>query len=399
MARAIHKLSDRTVRAANKPGRLSDGGGLYLRVGNSGNRSWSFMWNHEGKRDEIGLGGYPAKSLSSARETASQLRTEIAEGRDPRASLLRRNAPDPTFRECANLFLDSMESQWRNPKHRAQWRMTLGEAYSAHLQDMPVSDIGNADILKVLSPVWESKNETASRLRGRIERVLNFAKVKGWRTGENPAIWRGNLENVLPRRQKLARGHHRAMPYQEVPKLMEQLNTRDAIAARTLEFLILTTTRSGETLNATWQEIDFEACVWTIPAIRMKAGKAHRVPLTEPTLDILKPLSEIRVSDYVFPGQKPYRPMSNMALHMLLRRMNVERATIHGFRSSFRDWAGDETVFARETAEECLAHVVGNAVERAYRRGDALEKRRRLMEAWAAYCLSVPSSKVVPIRA
>jgi len=248
----------------------------------------------------------------------------------------------------------------------------------------------------VLTPIWHDKAETASRLRGRIERVLDFARAKGWRQGENPALWRGHLKSVLPARQKLQRGHHAAMPYRDVPAFVERLQGVEAMAARGLEFLVLTVGRSGEVLEARWSEFDLDAAVWTVPAERMKAGKEHRVPLSDRALAIVKDLRETRISDFVFPGHKKGRPLSNMAFHMLMRRMKVDAYTPHGFRSAFRDWVGDETSFAREVAEAALAHEVGNRVELAYRRSDALEKRRKLMAAWANYC--EPRPNIVPLK-
>ena len=292
---------------------------------------------------------------------------------------------EPTFGECADMFLASMEGQWRNAKHRAQWRMTLTE-YAAPISAMKVSAIGTDDVLRVLNPLWQSRPETASRLRGRIERVLDFAKVRGWRSGENPALWRGHLKSILPARQRLTRGHHAAMPYAQVPAFVERLRGLEAMSARALEFLILTAARSGEVLEATWDEFDLDAGLWTVPAARMKAGKEHRVPLSKPALAIVKALHEVRISDYVFPGHAKGRPLSNMAFAMLLKRMKADQYTPHGFRSAFRDWAGDATSFPRDVAEQALAHRVGDATERAYRRADALDKRRKLMTAWADYC-------------
>ena len=253
------------------------------------------------------------------------------------------------------------------------------------------------DVLKVLSPIWLTKSETASRLRGRIERVLDFAKVRGWRTGDNPALWRGHLKSILPARQRLARGHHAAMPYRDVPAFLQALQGKEALAARALEYLILTAARSGEVLGATWEEIDFDAAVWTVPAARMKAGREHRVPLSARAVAILKALHEVRISDFIFPGQAKGRPLSGMAFEMLMRRMKADAFTPHGFRSAFRDWAGDATSFPREVAEQALAHRVGDATERAYRRADALEKRRRLMVAWADYCGTVRGGNVIPL--
>jgi integrase len=392
MARAINKLTEVAVRAAKRPGRLSDGGNLFLRISPSRSKSWSFMWNVDGKRSELGLGAYPAVSLAEARRTAHQYREVVAKGGNPK-SVSERQAV-PTFAECVDLFLDTMEGQWSNTKHRGQWRMTL-TTYCEGISSMQVSKIGLHDVLSVLQPIWNEKPETASRLRGRIERVLNFAKVKGWREGENPAMWRGNLENVLPKPAKLTRGHHSAMPYADVPEFIERLREHEAVAARALEFLILTACRSGEVLKAQWSEIDLDARVFTVPAHRMKARKEHRVPLTDAAMAILEPLYEGRNSDWVFPGHSEDKPLSDMAMEMLLRRMKQKTATVHGFRSSFRDWAGDCTSFPREIAEAALAHKVGDSVELAYRRSDALEKRREIMQAWARFCANALDAKVV----
>ena len=387
MARALHKLADITARSERlKPGRHSDGGGLYLNVSRSGSKSWLFMWARDGKRREMGLGPYPAVSLGAARRAAAEHRISVAAGRDPIAE--RDKETEPTFGECADMFIASMEHSWRNEKHRDQWRMTL-EAYCASIRPKRVSAINTDDVLSVLAPIWNEKPETASRLRGRVERVLDFAKARGWRSGENPALWRGHLRNILPPRRRLTHGHLPAMPYAEIPVFLERVRHTQAMAARALEFAILTAARSGEVFGATWDELDLDKSLWTIPGRRMKAGKEHRVPLSERAVELLRPLHATRVSQYVFPGQKPGRPLSNMAMEMLLRRLKVEGVTVHGFRSAFRDWCGEETSFPRDVAEMALAHSVGDSVERAYRRGDAIEKRRKLMEAWANY-LSEP---------
>ena len=266
--------------------------------------------------------------------------------------------------------------------------MSLGDAYCAELRKLAISAVDTDAVLQVLTPIWQTKAETASRIRGRIERVLDFATVKGWRTGENPARWRGHLKNALPARQKLTRGHHAAMPYAEVPAYVKRLQSAEAMAARGLEFLILTASRSGEVLGAKWPEVDLEAAVWTVPAERMKAGKEHRVPLTPRAVVIIEALQETKVNDFIFPGERKDAPLSSMAFAMLIRRMKVEQYTAHGFRSAFRDWAGDETSFPRELAEAALAHRVGDETERAYRRSDALDRRRKLMVAWMDFCLS-----------
>lgn len=386
MGRALQKLSDAIVKSAKlQAGRHSDGGGLYLNVTPTGSRSWLFMWSRDGKRREMGMGSYPAVTLAKARALSASYRELVAAGRDPIAE--KAKAEEPSFKDCCDQFLASMESQWRNEKHRAQWRSTLNE-YCQSMAGKKVSLVSTVDVLEVLQPIWSTKAETASRVRGRIERVLDFAKAKGWREGENPAVWRGHLKNVLPARQKLSRGHHAAMPFEAVPAFMAQLKESDAMAARCLEFVILTAARSGEALGAQWSEIDFAAKVWTVPANRMKAGRVHRVPLTDAPLAILLPLYEGRKNDgLVFPGQKEGRPLSVMAMAMLLRRMKHEAFTVHGFRSAFRDWAGDKTTFPREVAEAALAHTVGDQTERAYRRSDALARRRKLMEAWESYAV------------
>jgi integrase len=338
-----------------------------------------------GKRREMGLGSYPTISLLAARQRAEECRRQVAEGIDPIAE--RKKSAPVSFGEAADQFIASMEMSFRNEKHRDQWKMTLGDAYCADLRKRPIADIGTEDVLQVLTPIWQVKAETASRIRGRIERVLDFAAVKGWRTGENPARWRGHLKNALPARQKLARGHHSAMPYAEVPAFVMRLQRAEATAARALELLTLAAARSGEVLGATWTEFDLDAKVWTVPAERMKAGKEHRVPLSDRAVDLIKAQADVKVGDFVFPGEKKGKPLSPMALAMLMRRMKLGHYTIHGFRSAFRDWAGDETSYPRELAEAALAHRVGDETERAYRRSDALDRRRKLMTAWADYCL------------
>ena len=384
MARAFNVLTARTVEAVKTVGRLHDGGGLYLRVKASGARSWSFRWKRDGQLNEMAIGPYPAVSLAAARSKAAGFREMLANGGNPRVE--RKPANEPSFRESVEKFLEAKEGGWSNPKHRQQWRNTLA-TYCKPIWKRKVAEIELADVLSVLQPIWAKLPETASRLRGRIEKVLSYAQTHGWRSGANPAVWRGNLENVLSKPKKLVRGHHAAMAFADIPALMERLKRHEALAARALELLILTGCRSGEVLEARWREIDLEAGIWTLPAERMKARKEHRVPLSEAALAILRPLHEARMNDWVFPGQKPNRPLSGMAMEMLLRRMKVTDATVHGFRSSFRDWAGDCTSFPRELAEISLAHNVGNAVEQAYRRADALEKRRALMREWETYCM------------
>jgi integrase len=396
MARQLHTLSARAVATLTQQGRHSDGGGLYLNITASGARSWVFMWKVEGKRREVGLGALRDVPLAKARERAAEARQKLASGLDPIAA--RDNKPHVmTFGEAADALIESMSSSWRNEKHRAQWKMTL-TVYCEPLRAKPVTEIGTEDILRVLQPLWTTKPETASRLRGRMERVLDFARARGQGMGENPARWRGHLDAILPKRARLTRGHHKAMPFDEVPAFMVALQEREGMAPRALEFAILTAARSGEVFGAAWNEFDLEARVWTVPAARMKAGREHRVPLSAQAVEILQEMQRKRLSDLVFPGTKPGRPLSVMALEMVLRRMKFD-VTVHGFRSAFRDWAGERTHFPREVAEAALAHLVGDAVERAYRRGDALEKRRELMDAWAGFLEGQPQRNVLRFNA
>jgi integrase len=389
----MSKLTARKVETA-KPGKYGDGGGLQLAVAPTGARKWvlRFLWG--GKAREMGLGSYPEIGLAEAREKALAARKLARSGVDPIAER-QQDKRVPTFGDLAGEVVTEQGKSFRNAKHRAQWKMTL-EIYAAPLRPKAVDAITTEDVLGVLKPIWTEKAETASRLRGRIERVLNAAKAKGFRSGENPAAWRGHLENLLPKRQKLARGHHAAMPYPDVPAFVARLREREAVAALALEFAILTAARSGEVLGARWSEIDLAAKVWTVPPDRMKAAREHRVPLSKRALAILKRAEAAKTSNLVFPGQSAGRPLSVMAMDMVLRRMGAS-VTVHGFRSSFRDWAGNETHFPRELAEHALAHVLGDKAEQAYRRSDALEKRRALMDAWAAYCGPNAGSNVVKL--
>lgn len=385
MAREINRLSARTVTALSKVGRHGDGGNLYLVVDKNLAKRWVFLFRWSGKLREMGLGSAGSVTLAHARELAAAARSQLAAGIDPIAA--RKSEPERvvTFGNMADDFIETMKPQFRNAKHIAQWEMTLKE-YAAGLRELPIDCVTTEAVLKVLKPIWQTKPETASRLRGRIERVLDAAKAKGLRSGENPALWRGHLANLLPKRQKLSRGHHAALPYKDLPAFMQELRTRPAMSARALEFTILTAARSGETYRATWSEIDLEANVWTVPGYKMKGGREHRVPLGRRSVEILKELRprDGAAKDFVFPGGAG-KPLSSAAMEMLLRRMKME-VTTHGFRSTFRDWCGEETDFPRELAEAALAHVVGDETERAYRRGDALAKRRKLMDAWGVFC-------------
>lgn len=396
MARAIHKLSNRKCSSA-KPGRHADGGGLYLVVSSENARSWLFMWKlRDGRRREMGLGSFRDVSLARARELAAAARADRAAGRDPIAERNARKAGTLTFGDAADKLIEIMEASWRNAKHRYQWKQTLN-SYGATLRATPVDQVTTEHVLEVLRPIWLTKSETAARLRGRIERVLDFARARAWRSGENPARWRGHLDALLPRRAKLQYGHHPAMPFADVPTFVTGLRTMTGVGARALEFTILTAARTGEVLGAKWPEINFDQRLWIVPAERMKSGRQHRVPLSDRAVEILRDQHAMEISAFVFPGLRHGQALSNMAMKRVLERAGVTAsiATVHGFRSSFRDWAGERTSFPREIAEAALAHVVGDAVERAYRRADALEKRRKLMGAWAVFCSASDASRVV----
>jgi integrase len=389
------KLTARKVETA-KPGKYSDGGNLYLIVSETGSRKWVLRFTWRGKPKEMGLGGAASVSLAEAREKAATARRRIAQGINP-IDERKLEGGIPTFGEMADDVRQSLSEGFRNEKHKAQWKSTL-ENYAAPLRARPVDTIGTDDVLAVLKPIWTTKAETASRVRGRIEKVLDAAKAKGFRDGENPARWRGHLDHLLPRPSKLARGHHAALPYEDIAAFVAKLRKREASAALALELCILTAARSGEVLGMQWSEIDLEKKIWTVPANRMKAGREHRVPLSPRAIAILRQLEKLTLGEFVFPGQARNKPLSNMAMEMVLRRMKIENATVHGFRSSFRDWAGNVSSFPREVAETALAHVIGDKAEQAYRRSDALEKRRKLMDQWAAYCSTLRTGKVVAFR-
>ena len=390
--RTLNRLSAKEAERLKTPGRHSDGGGLYLSIDNDGRRRWVFMYVRRSRRVELGLGAGRDLSLAVARTEATTLRAALANGEDPKV-VRAKNDHVPTFGECADAYVEAMQPSWRNDKHAAQWSMTL-KTYAKPIRKQRVDEISTQDILDILQPLWKRVPETAMRLRGRIENVLDAAKAKGQRSGENPARWRGHLDQLLPKRQRLTRGHHVALPYDEVPTFMEELRSRPAVAARALEFAILTACRTSEVLGATWDEIDVEKKFWTIPASRMKAAREHRVPLSLRCLETVEAMRKKGTHGFVFPGPKLKEPLSTMAMAMLLRRMKAE-ITVHGFRSSFRDWASETTGFPHEVCEMALAHTIVNKAEAAYRRGDLFEKRRKLMEAWAGYCATPKAAKVV----
>jgi integrase len=402
VVRQINRLSARTAETLTKPGRHADGGGLYLSISGEGRRRWVFMYVLKGKQREAGLGsaGKGGVSLKVAREKAAEGRAMLRAGVEPLAAWNKPAAEEvPTFGVMADAFLDTHKDGWRNDKHRQQWTMTLTR-YCEPIRATPVDAIDTEAVFSILKPLWARAPETASRLRGRIEAILDAARARGHiaRNEANPARWRGHLDKLLPKRAKLTRGHHAARPYAEVPAFVVALRERPAIAAKALEFGILAATRSGETLGARWDEIDFDGRVWRVPAARTKAARPHTVPLSERAVAILREMEAGRTGDYVFPGQRPGRPLSGMALVMVLRRMGIGEATVHGFRSSFRDWCGNETHFPRELAEHALAHVIGDKAEQAYRRSDALARRRELMNAWANFCERGASDNVLTLK-
>lgn len=404
-ARGEKLLSARGVTAATADGRYADGGGLYLDV-DGPRRRWLWRYRLGDKRREMGLGAASSVSLAEVRSERDRWRAVLKTGLDPIEERARQRGAHgdvtttPTFGEVADSYIEAKAPGWRSAKHTAQWRMTLSE-YAKPLRAMPVDRIATADVLAVLKPIWHAKPETATRVRGRIEMVLDAARAHGHiEDGRaNPARWRGHLDHLLTRRSALTRGHHTAMPFKDVPAFVERIRRTDSVGARALEFMVLTAARTAEATGARWEEIYLEEKIWTIPAPRMKAGREHRVPLTNRAIELLEEMQGLRKpAGFVFPGRDPKRHISNMAFEMHLRRAGMA-ATAHGFRSSFRDWAGEATQFPREIAEAALAHVVGDQTERAYRRGDALERRRALMEAWADFLEPGAGGNVVRFEA
>ena len=404
MANHLNRLTARQVQTTTKTGRHADGGGLYLKISPNGGRSWTFMWKRAGKRREMGIGsaGPGGLSLAQARQKAAECREIVAQGGDPIAArdAAERGAQggDVNFGQFADEFVADHRAAWTNPKHAAQWAMTLGDAYCRKIRKRPISEIDTDDVLAVLRPIWMKKPETARRIRMRLERVLDAARVRGLRAGENPARWRGHLDHVLPRHPKGTATHHAALPWADVPAFMDALAAREGVAALAFRFLILTACRTSEVLNARWDEIDVEEAVWEIPPERMKARRPHRVPLSAQTLCVLAQVEGLH-PEWVWPNTRGTAPLSNMSLLMQLRRMGRDDITVHGFRSSFRDWVSEATNFSGEVAEAALAHTIPSKTEAAYRRGDLFEKRRRLMDAWGAFCVPAQADgTVTPIR-
>lgn len=430
--RRAQGLTAAKVRTA-APGRYGDGNGLYLLVRHKKAAFWIFRYTLHGRMREMGLGparGSAAVPLAShpdpankeklvlgARDLAATLRRLVRGGIDPlerreaeaaaaRAAVQADKAKAITFRAVANYYLEAHEAAWRNAKHRRQWETTLKRYAHPHMGDLPVGTVGTEHVLAALEPIWRSKPETASRVRGRIEAILDYAKTREWRTGENPARCKGHLDHLLPSRSKIAAvEHHAALPWGESAAFVAALRQQAGVAARALEFAILTAARTGEVIGACWQEIDLHGAVWTIPAKRMKAAREHRVPLSKPALTLLGEMASLRADDglnaFVFPGMRRGQPLSNMAMLVLLRRMERSDLTAHGFRSTFRDWCAEATNCPREVAEAALAHTLRDKTEAAYQRGDLFEKRGRLMADWAEFCgrrFEPTEADVIPLR-
>lgn len=426
-----------THRERFQPGFYPDGLGLYLEVKDSGAASWIFRYMLTGAAHYMGLGAYPLIGLKEARDRRDARRRLLLDGIDPlaakredRARKAAERAAAVTFKAAAESFIKGHRAGWRNEKHAWQWDQTLKAYVFPVIGALPVAAVDTGHVTKILEPIWTAKPETAARVRGRIEAILDYAKVHGWRTGENPARWKGHLQNVLPARAKVAKvEHHAALPWREIGAFMAKLKEQDGTARLALQFAIMTAARTNEVLGATWGEIDMRpprrvtvgrddkgepiidttGALWTVPSERMKAGKEHRVPLSDAALAVLEEAAKLRhgdrPTDYVFPGGKggkSQKGLSNLAMLMLLRRMECGNLTVHGFRSTFRDWAAEATGYPRELAEAALAHALDSKVEAAYQRGDLLEKRRRLMGDWDAFCGHIPTAdanNVTPIRA
>ncbi|MGE8658718.1 MAG: tyrosine-type recombinase/integrase [Achromobacter sp.] len=398
MARSINRLTAIGAARLEKPGLYSDGGGLYLQITAAGVKSWLLRYMRNGRARGMGLGPLHTISLAEARAKALACRQQLLEGIDPleaksAAKIAEKlsAANSITFDQCADAYIAAHQAGWRNAKHADQWTNTLRTYASPVFGTATVSLIDTPLVLKVLEPIWQTKTETATRVRGRIESILDWATVRGYRTGENPARWKGHLDHLLPKRSKVQRvKHHPALPYKDAPAFFQTLRAQSSNSQKALAFLILTATRTNETIGAQWKEIDLSAGTWTIPAERMKAGKEHRVPLSKAALELLHEARTEHATgdDYVFVGQKVGRPLSNMAFLQLLKRMNRGDITAHGFRSTFRDWVGETTAHAREIAEAALAHTIKDKSEAAYARGDLFMKRLALMDDWATFLLT-----------
>ena len=406
--RVTGKLGAKQVQALKARGHYGDGGGLWLQISDFGTKSWVFRFTRNAKTREMCLGPYPDVSLLDARDKAAACRAALRDGLDPieQRNTVKRTADSNaaravTFKDEAEAYIEAHRAGWKSAKHAEQWTATLETYAFPFIGKQLVSEIDTALVMKCLQPIWTTKTETASRVRGRVESVLDYATALKHRTGDNPARWRGHLENLLAKPSKVAgREHHPALPYMLAGAFMAELRAQEGVSARALEFTILTGTRTGEAIGARWDEIDLANALWTIPAARMKAAKPHRVPLSKAAVAVLKGMQGLDAVN-VFPGGKADKPLSNMAMLVLLqKRMNRPDLTVHGFRSTFRDWAAEQSNFPNEVVEMALAHTIEDQTEAAYRRGDLFEKRTKLMEAWAGYCGRVlTDATVTPIHA
>ena len=394
MPRGINRLSARSVATTSQKGLYGDGGGLWLQVSSTGTKSWLYRYTIAGRAREMGLGSLGSVSLAKAREHRALCKRQIQDGIDPidarrsqRSRAKSDSAKSMTFRACAETYIETQEAGWRNAKHASQWRNTLKTYAYPIIGELPVEAIDIEMVLEVLNPIWKTKTETASRVRSRIEQVIDWAAVHGYRTGENPARWKGHLDKTLPARSKVQKvRHHPALPYEQMGEFMALLRSQKGVGARGLEFQILTAARTGEVIGATWDEINLDAKVWALPGERVKSGSDHRVPLSTAAMEVVRNMKEKGEDGFVFLGAREGKPLSNMAFLQVLKRMERSDITAHGFRSTFRDWAADQTSFSREVAEKALAHAISDKVEAAYRRRDLFDKRRNLMEAWAVFC-------------
>lgn len=393
MTRRLHRLSAKFVSNHLIPGYHADGGGLYLQVSDSGTKSWIFRYTLSGRTREMGLGSLATVTLADARKRATSYRGLLHDKIDPirarsaeRAQHALDRAKGINFSTCAERYIDSQLPKWKNAKHVTQWRNTIETYCQPIFGNIPIAEVDTGLVMRVLEPMWHTKSETASRLRGRIESILDWATVRGYRVGDNPARWRGHLDKLLPTVKKRSRvRHHPALPYEQIGAFMALLRTQDGIAARALEFAIFTAARTGEVVGVRTEEIDLSRSLWTIPGERMKSGREHRVPLSTVAVEIVRERLQVG-GNFLFAGRRHNTSLSSMAMLMLLRRMDRADLTVHGFRSTFRDWAAECTSYPREVAEMALAHVVSDQTEAAYRRGDLFEKRRQLMNDWSKYC-------------
>lgn len=406
MARTLHNLKPIMLSRKMEPGYHGDGGGLYLQVTPAGSKSWIFRFALTGRRREMGVGSFPSVSLAAAREAATKARALVKAGKDPiaareaeRVQERLETARGVTWDDAVDQFLEAHLGSWRNKKHRQQWRNTLDTYAKPIVGAFGMGSIGTPEVIKVLQPIWHTKPETASRVRGRMERIFDWARVRGYRDGENPARWRGHLDKVFPARGKIRKvKHHAAVPIDDLPAVYARLCQSKGVAAKAVRFAILTATRPGETTGGLWPEVDRKTALWTLPPERMKADKEHRVTLSREALAILHEMAEVRTDKRLFPGHKAKRPLSLTALSKALVAAGGGDATVHGTaRSTFKDWASERTSFPSEVSEMALAHSIGDKVEAAYRRGELLKKRAALMQAWANFLTSESTGKVIPI--